>query len=59
MAYGGATTHLLDDVPQRSSSAGAGRIPAQHDVRFENLGCVHVGGLSRDRYVAWIGSERC
>lgn len=51
-------THLLDDVPQRGSSAGAGRRPAQHHVRPEHLGRVNVGGFPRDRYVAWIrGNE--
>lgn len=49
-------THLLDDVAQRSRSAGDGGLPAQHHVRFENLGRVHVGGLPRDGGAAWIGS---
>lgn len=51
-------THLLDDVAQRSPSAGAGGIPAQHHVRFANLRRVHVGGLPWDGGAAWMGSER-
>lgn len=50
-------THLLDDVPQRSSSAGGRGLPAQHNIWPENLWSMHLGGLPGQSYVAWIGIQ--